>query len=87
MNYEIRITKQALKDIKELTEQQKRKLRDILAVVIALNPYEGKKLVGDLEGNFSIRLNLKDRIVYSIDDDKKVVYIKRAKTHYGEWLG
>ena len=84
MNYEIRITKQALKDIKELTEKQKRKLRDILTAVIAVNPYEGKKLVGDLEGNFSIRLNLKDRIVYSVDDDKKVVYIKWAKTHYGE---
>ena len=84
MKYEIRITKQALKDIKALTEKQKIKLKDILTEVIAINPYEGKRLVGDLEGNFSIRLNLKDRIVYSVDEDKKVVYIKRANTHYGK---
>jgi Txe/YoeB family toxin of Txe-Axe toxin-antitoxin module len=84
MNYEIRITKQALTDIKALTDKQKRKLKDILTAVIAVNPYEGKKLVGDLDENYSLRLNLKDRIVYSVDEAIKVVYIKRAKTHYGE---
>ena len=84
MSYEIRITKQAYKDIKELTANQKNKLHDILTEVVVKNPYEGKKLTGDLTGNYSIRLNLKDRIVYSIDEENKVVYIKRARTHYSE---
>jgi len=84
MGYEIRITKQALKDIKILNEKQKRKFKEILTEVIANNPFEGKKLFGDLEGNISVQLNLKDRIVYSVDDDKRFVYIKRAKTHYSE---
>jgi mRNA-degrading endonuclease RelE of RelBE toxin-antitoxin system len=82
--YRIEITKTALKDIKKLTPQMKSKLKDILENVVASTPHEGKKLLGDLEGNFSLRLNLKDRIVYSVDEEKKIVYLKRAKTHYGD---
>ena len=59
-------------------------LKDILTEVLDAAPYEGKRLLGDLEGNFSLRLNIKDRILYSIDEKKKVVYIKRARTHYGD---
>ena len=81
--YEIRITKQALKDIRKLSPKMKNKLRSILTEVISKTPYTGKQLVGDLRGNFSLRLNIYDRIVYSIDEDSKTVYIKRAKTHYG----
>ena len=82
--YEIRITKQVLKDIGELSPKMKEKLKDILTEVLSLTPHEGKKLLGDLEGNYSLRLNIKDRIVYSIDEDHKTVYVKRAKTHYGD---
>lgn len=80
--YEIRITKKAFRDIRELSPSMKEKLKDILLEVLSVTPYEGKKSVGDLEGNYSLRLNLKDRIVYSIDEKNKIVYIKRAKTHY-----
>ena len=81
--YEIKITRRAEKDIAELPPKLKNKLYDILTEVIAPNPHEGKKLIGDLEGNYSYRLNLKDRIVYSIDTHARIVYIKRARTHYG----
>ena len=80
--YEMRITKKAFIDIRELSLSMKVKLKDILLEVLSVTPYEGKKLVGDLEGNYSLRLNLKDRIVYSSDEKNKIVYIKRAKTHY-----
>ena len=83
-DYEIRITKQALKDIQKLSPKMKNKLKSILLEVLSKTPYEGKQLVGDLKGNFSLRLNIYDRIVYSIDEDTKTVFIKRAKTHYGE---
>ncbi len=82
--YEIKITKQALKDIKRLTPKLKNKLKDILTEIISTNPYIGKALIGELKGNYSYRLTLKDRIIYSIDESKKIVYIKRARTHYGE---
>jgi len=83
-DYEIRITKQALKDIQKLSPKMKNKLKSILLEVLSKTPYEGKRFVGDLKGNFSLRLNIYDRIVYSIDEDTKTVFIKRAKTHYGE---
>ena len=82
-NYEVRITKQAFSDIKELSPKMKEKLKSMLIEILTSTPYEGKKLIGDLSGNYSIRLNLQDRIVYSIDEDNKIVYVKRAKTHYG----
>jgi len=82
--YKIRFTRQAEKDIQKLTPRLRRKLKTILAEVIAENPYEGKKLLGDLQGNYSYRLTYKDRIVYSVDEEMMVVYVKRARTHYGE---
>lgn len=82
--YEIRITKEALKDIKKLTPRLKAKLQDILERQISLDPYSGKKLIGQLKGFYSSRLTFQDRIVYSIDDENEQVTIHRAKTHYGE---
>ena len=81
--YDIKITKTALKDINSLSPKLKRKLKEILFEVISDNPYLGKYLVGDLSPHYSYRLNIKDRILYLIDEKKKIVYIKRAKTHYG----
>ncbi len=81
--YEIRITRTAEKDIKKLAPKLRAKLRDILTEIIARNPFEGNKLIGDLEGSYSYRLSFQDRIVYSIDQKRKIVYIERARTHYG----
>lgn len=82
--YVIRIAKQARKDIEKLDPRLKQKLRVILEEVIAVNPHEGKKLIGDLMGSYSYRLTFKDRIVYSINEVTKTVYVERARTHYGE---
>lgn len=82
--YDIRFTKEAVKDIKKLSPNLKNKLKHILRDEIAGNPYCGKKLVGDLEGFFSFRLSYKDRIVYTLDEINKIIYIHRARTHYGE---
>lgn len=40
--------------------------------------------MGDLAESYSLRLALKDRIVYGIDEDDKILYIERARTHYGD---
>lgn len=82
--YEVLITYRAERDIKKLTPKLKDKLYDILEEVIAKNPFIGKKLLGDLEGSYSYRLTYQDRIVYSIDTRKRIVYVERARTHYGE---
>jgi len=82
MSYEIRFTKIAHKDIHKLSPRLQLKLKEILLKQVSEEPYSGKKLVGDLTGFFSIRLSYKDRIVYSVDPKKKIIYIHRARTHY-----
>jgi mRNA-degrading endonuclease RelE of RelBE toxin-antitoxin system len=80
-DYEIRISRRAEKDIGKLTPKLRATLYDILTEVIATNPFQGKKLLGDLAGSYSYRLSYKDRIVCSIDANAKVVYLERAATH------
>lgn len=82
--YEVRITRRAERDVRRITPQLRRKLFEILTEVIAHDPFQGKRLVGDLAGSFSYQLTYKDRIVYSIDSKNRVVYVERAATHYGE---
>lgn len=82
--YQIAFTKQAQKDIAKLTPQLKTKLKAILRNKIALEPQAGKPLLGDLTGYYSVRLSFQDRIVYRIENDRCVVLIVRAKSHYGE---
>jgi toxin YoeB len=82
--YQVRFSKKAQKDITELTEQQKTKLKQILEQVIAVNPHRGKALKGKLKGLNSCRLNRQDRILYEIYEKDKTVLIIRARTHYGE---
>ena len=82
--YRIRFTRTAAEDVSKLSPKLRDKLRQILTEVISRNPYEGKKLVGDLHGSYSYRLTFRGRIVYSINEENKTVYIERAKSHYGE---
>jgi len=81
--YTIRFTKQAVKDVETLSPKLKKKLKNILEEVISKNPYTGKKLLGELQGSYSYRLTFQDRIIYSIDRKKQIIYIERAKTLYG----
>lgn len=83
-SYQIQFSRKAQKDIRELTEQQKRKLKQILEEVISINPFSGKALKVKLKGLYSLRLNRKDRIFYEIYEQEKTVLIIRVKTHYGE---
>ena len=79
--YEVRLTRRAEKDVGRLTPQLRRKLYEILTEVIAQDPFQGKRLVGDFGGSYSWRLTYKDRIVYSVNTQEKVVSIERAATH------
>ena len=82
--YHIELTKQAQKDVAKLTPKLKAKLKDILRHKIAVAPETGKSLTGNLKGYYSVRLSFQDRIVYRIENERCVVLIVRAKTHYGE---
>ena len=76
--------REARKDIKKLSLKLKGKLYDILTEVAAKDPYQGKKLIGDLGDSYSHNLTYQDRILYSINRKKKIVYFERTRTHYGD---
>lgn len=82
--YDIRFTKEALKDIKNLSPRLKSKLKKILENRIAEEPRSGKKLLGQLKGFYSVRLSFQDRILYTIDEETRTVYVHRTRTHYGD---
>ena len=82
--YAIRFTKEAVKDVDKLPPRLKEKLKVVIREQVAPNPRCGKRLVGDLAGFFSLRLSYKDRVVYSVDDETRTVFIHRARTHYGD---
>lgn len=84
MSYRVRLTRQAAKDVRSLSPKLREKLKDILRQGLAVDPYSGKPLVGDLRGYYSVRLSYRDRVVYSIHDDELIVLVIRARTHYGE---
>ncbi len=84
MDYEVRFTKEALKDVKKLSPKLQDKLRDIIINQILPDPQCGKKLIGVLTGFYSLRLTFQDRIIYHIDEENEVIYIHRCRTHYGE---
>ena len=80
--YDIQISQRAQKDFDTLSPKLRDKLHDILRYQIAAHPYEGKKLIGDLKGYWSVRLTYKDRIVYRIEEEQHTVFVLRARTHY-----
>jgi len=79
-------TKQAQKDAKKLSSAGLRPKAEELIEILRENPYHTpppfEKLLGDLSGAFSRRINIQHRIVYQILDDEKIVKVIRMWTHY-----
>ncbi|MGK7945559.1 MAG: type II toxin-antitoxin system RelE/ParE family toxin [Microcystaceae cyanobacterium] len=67
MEYEVKFTKEAKKDVDKLTPKLKKKLKKTIKNIIGVSPYSGKKLVGYLTGFYSVRLSYQDRILYTIN--------------------
>jgi Txe/YoeB family toxin of toxin-antitoxin system len=79
-------TKQAQKDARKIAaaglKPQAGHLLDILREDPYQNPPSFEKLVGDLSGVYSRRINIRHRLVYQILDDIKTVKVIRMWTHY-----
>ncbi len=79
-------TKQAQKDAKKLTESGLKPKAESLLEILELSPYQNpppyEKLVGDLVGACSRRINIQHRLVYQVLADVKTVKIIRLWTHY-----
>lgn len=86
MSWKIVYTKQAQKDAKKLAQSGlKRKAKKLLEI-IENDPYQTppsyEKLVGDLNGAYSRRINIQHRIVYQVMESEKTIKILRLWTHY-----
>ena len=79
-------TKQAQKDAKKLSAVGLRPKAEHLLDILRENPFRTpppfEKLLGDLSGAYSRRINLQHRLVYQILENEKVVKIIRMWTHY-----
>jgi Txe/YoeB family toxin of toxin-antitoxin system len=86
VNYKIVFTKQAQKDAKKLSASGLKAKAEQLIEILRDNPYQTppfyEKLIGDLAGAYSRRINIQHRLVYEVLEDEKMVKVIRMWTHY-----
>ena len=86
MSWELVYTKQAQKDAKKLASSGLKSKAKSLLEIIEENPFQTpppfEKLVGDLSGAISRRINIQHRIVYQVFEEQKVIKVLRMWTHY-----
>jgi len=79
-------TKQAQKDAKKLASSGLKPRAQELLALIAEDPYRKRppleKLIGDLVGAYSRRINIQHRLVYQVLGDERVVKVLRLWSHY-----
>lgn len=86
MSWKLVYTKQAQKDAQKLTAAGLKPKAKLLLDILAENPFQNpppyEKLVGDLAGVYSRRINIKHRLVYEVLEDIGTVKVLRMWTHY-----
>jgi Txe/YoeB family toxin of toxin-antitoxin system len=86
VKWQVVFTKQAQKDAKKLASSGLKKKALSLIDILKENPFQVpppyEKLIGDLLGAYSRRINIQHRIVYQILHEEKVVKVLRMWTHY-----
>jgi len=86
VSWRVVFTKQAQKDAKKLSASGLKQKAEALINILRENPYQApppfEKLIGDLAGAYSRRMNIQHRLVYQSINKEKVVKIIRMWTHY-----
>ena len=86
MSWTLHFSKSALKDSVKIKEAGLKSKAEILLSVLQKNPFQTpppyEKLVGDLSGAYSRRINIQHRLVYQVAETEKAVRILRMWTHY-----
>lgn len=86
MSWQVVYAKAALKDAKKLAAAGLKSKTQALLDVLAIDPFQKpppfEKLVGDLEGAYSRRINIQHRLVYQVFKKEKTVRVLRMWTHY-----
>lgn len=86
MAFTVLFSNRAIKDIQLLKQAKLASKAQSLCRILEDNPFQTpppyEKLVGDLKGSYSRRINIHHRLVYEVDEDKQEVYVLRMWTHY-----
>ncbi len=86
MSWRLLYTKQAQKDAKRLASAGLKEKTQGLLRVLEEDPFQSpppyEKVVGDLSGAYSRRINIQHRLVYQVLEDEQIVKVLRMWTHY-----
>ena len=86
VSWQLVFTKQAQKDAKKIAHSGLKPQAERLLEIIKENPFKNpppyEKLVGDLEGAYSRRINIQHRLVYEVFKKERTVRVLRMWTHY-----
>ena len=86
MSWRIAYAKQAQRDAKKLNASGLRPKAEQLLSILSEDPYRNpppfEKLIGDLAGAYSRRINIQHRLVYQVLDDRRIVKVLRMWSHY-----
>ena len=86
MKWQVVYAKQAVKDAKKLKAAGLKAKAEELLAIVAQDPFQTppsfEKLMGDLAGAYSRRINIQNRLVYEVFTKQKTVRVLRMWTHY-----
>jgi len=86
VSWHLVFTKQAQKDAKKIAQSGLKPQAERLLELLKENPYKNpppyEKLIGDLSGAYSRRINIQHRLVYQVLEDIQTVKVIRMWTHY-----
>ena len=86
MSWRLVFTRQAQKDAKKLSASGLKPKAEALSAILAADPFQSppafEKIVGDLAGAYSRRINIQHRLVYQVLEAEKVVKVLRLWSHY-----
>jgi len=86
VSYRLAFSTRARRDAKKLARSGLREGAEALIVVIQSDPYQNpppyEKLVGDLKGCYSRRINIQHRLIYEVLEEERTVRVLSMWTHY-----
>lgn len=86
MTWRLVYTRHAVKDARKLAESKLKPKAETLLNILREDPFQSpptfEKLVGDLAGAYSRRINIQHRLVYQVLEQERVVKVLRMWTHY-----
>ena len=86
MSWRVVYSRHAQKDARKLAQSNLRKKAQVLLTLLQKDPFQNpppfERLVGDLEGAYSRRINIQHRLVYQVLIEERIVKVLRMWTHY-----